>query len=77
MIDSGFALSVMGNHELSALAYHTPDPDKPGEYLRKHSDKNTNQHGQTLKQVSAADLQSYLSWFRTLPLYHGELSYLQ
>ena len=69
MIDSGCALSVMGNHELNALAYHTPDPDKPGEYLRKHSDKNTNQHGQTLKQVSAADLHSYLSWFRTLPLW--------
>ena len=28
-----------------------------------------NQHSQTLKQVSAADLQSYLSWFRTLPLW--------
>ena len=69
MIDSGFALSVMGNHELNALAYHTPNPDKPGKYLRKHSDKNTNQHRHTLKQVSAADLHSYLSWFRTLPLW--------
>ena len=28
-----------------------------------------NQHSQTLKQVSAADLQSYLSWFRTPPLW--------
>ena len=27
MIDSGTALAVMGNHELNALAFHTPDPE--------------------------------------------------
>ena len=65
MIDSGAALAVMGNHELNALAYHTPDPNEPGEYLRRHTEKNTRQHAETLKQVSAGELASYLAWFRT------------
>ena len=34
MIDQGTALAVMGNHELNALAYFTPDPDTPGGYVR-------------------------------------------
>ena len=29
MIDQQAALSVMGNHEFNAAAYHTPDPDIP------------------------------------------------
>ena len=43
MIDSGAALSVMGNHEFNAIAYFTPDPDQSGSYLREHTDKNRNQ----------------------------------
>jgi predicted MPP superfamily phosphohydrolase len=31
MIEEGKALAVMGNHELNALAYHTEDPEAPGE----------------------------------------------
>jgi hypothetical protein len=34
MVDAGTALAVMGNHELNAIAWHTPDPGNPGEYLR-------------------------------------------
>jgi hypothetical protein len=69
MIDSGAALAVMGNHELNALAFHTPDPDKPGEHLRPHDEKNVNQHAETMRQVPAGELASYLNWFRTLPLW--------
>jgi hypothetical protein len=69
MIDSGAALAVMGNHELNALAFHAPDPEKPGEYLRPHNEKNSNQHAETMRQVPAGELNSYLSWFRTLPLW--------
>jgi hypothetical protein len=69
MIDSGAALAVMGNHELNALAFHTPDPEKPGSHLRPHNEKNSNQHAETMRQVSAGELNSYLSWFRTLPLW--------
>jgi hypothetical protein len=69
MVESGAALSVMGNHELNALAFHTPDPDKPGEHLRPHNEKNSNQHAETMRQVPAGELASYLAWFRTLPLW--------
>jgi hypothetical protein len=69
MIDSGAALAVMGNHELNALAFHTPDPEKPGDYLRPHNEKNSNQHAETVRQVPAGELASYLEWFRTLPLW--------
>ena len=69
MIDSGAALAVMGNHELNALAFHTPDPEKPGEHLRPHNKKNSDQHAETMRQVPAGELESYLNWFRTLPLW--------
>lgn len=41
MVDNGHALSVMGNHEFNALAYHTYYKGKP---LRSHSLKHTKQH---------------------------------
>ena len=69
MIDSGAALSVMGNHELNALAFHTYNPNKPGEHLRPHDEKNSNQHAETRRQVPTPELVSYLEWFRRLPLW--------
>ena len=69
MIDSGAALAVMGNHELNALAFHTDDPNKPGEHLRPHNEKNSYQHAATMSQLPAGELNSYLNWFRTLPLW--------
>ena len=36
MVDAGAALAVMGNHELNAIAWHTPDPRNPDDYLRSH-----------------------------------------
>ena len=69
MIDSGAALAVMGNHELNALAFHTPDPEKPGSHLRPHNESYSNQHAETMRQVPAPELASYLSWFRTLPMW--------
>ena len=69
MIDSGAALGVMGNHELNALAFHTPDPRHPGTYLRPHNESNSRQHAETMRQVPPGDLSSYLDWFRTLPMW--------
>lgn len=69
MIEEGQALAVMGNHELNALAYHTDDPESPGEFLRRHSPKNEHQHSQTLQQLTPNELRSALEWFRTLPLW--------
>jgi hypothetical protein len=69
MIDSGAALAVMGNHELNALAFHTLAPNRAGEHLRPHNEKNAQQHAETLRQVPTDELSSYLDWFRTLPLW--------
>ena len=69
MIDSGAALAVMGNHELNALAFHTPDANRPGSHLRPHNEKNSQQHAETMRQVPGGELASYLDWFRTLPLW--------
>lgn len=69
MVEAGGALAVMGNHEFNALAFHTADPDRPGEFLRPHSEKNVLQHRATLEQMSAAALADALAWFDTLPLW--------
>jgi Calcineurin-like phosphoesterase len=69
MIEEGKALAVMGNHELNALAYHTEDPETPGEYLRRRSQKNEKQHRQTVEQLKPNELRSYLEWFRKLPMW--------
>lgn len=65
---AGTALSVMGNHEFNALAWATPNPDSPGEFLRRHSEKNFKQHRETLEQMGD-DLPDFLEWFRTLPMW--------
>ena len=69
MCEAGNALVVMGNHEFNALAYHTPDPSRSGCFLRDHSEKNTKQHAATLAQVPKDELESYLAWFRRLPMW--------
>ena len=59
----------MGNHEFNAIAYATVHPNRPGEYLRPHNDKNNRQHAAFLEQLSAQERQYYLDWFQTLPLW--------
>lgn len=70
MIDSGAALSVMGNHEFNAIAFVTPDK-KTGGYLRPHSEKNINQHEAFIDAYkdSPAEYEETMSWFKTLPLW--------
>jgi diadenosine tetraphosphatase ApaH/serine/threonine PP2A family protein phosphatase len=76
MVDAGAALAVMGNHELNAIAWHTPDPKHPGEYLRpRHSPKwgesNRRQHAAFLAEVEhdPALHEELTGWFLTLPLW--------
>jgi hypothetical protein len=66
----------MGNHEFNAIAWHTPDPDDPGAYLRPHlsarwGDKNREQHQRFLDEVEhdPATHADIISWFKTLPLW--------
>lgn len=67
MVEHGAAVAVMGNHELNALAYHTAWGAST--YLRPRTGENERQHAATLAQLPARDLDSYLAWFRTLPLW--------
>ena len=67
MVETGTALAVMGNHEFNAIAYHSPDPGNPDQYIRPRIEKNIRQHAETVRQVE--DLADYIEWFRTLPMW--------
>jgi hypothetical protein len=76
MVEAGAALAVMGNHELNAIAWHTPDPKHPGDYLRPHHNakwgaKNRKQHAAFLAEVEdkPALHAEIISWFLRLPLW--------
>ena len=71
MIDEGGALAVMGNHEFNAIAWHTPDPENPGDYLRGHSKKNQKQHQAFLDATAGQPelVQELVDWFFQLPLW--------
>ena len=64
------AFAVMGNHEYNAICYHTPDIQRPGSYLRPHSQKNYEQHEATLQEFEddPQALRDMINWFWTLPL---------
>jgi len=70
MVDNNTAIALMGNHEYNALCFHQKDLD--GNYLREHSEKNIRQHLQTLEQFenNKDELDMYLDWFKTLPLFY-------
>ena len=70
MLQSGAALSVMGNHEFNAIAYNTYD-ESLGAHLREHNDKNTRQHAAFLAeyQDDKVAYDSVITWFKTLPLW--------
>ncbi len=74
MTDSGAAIALMGNHEYNAVAYATADGK--GDFLRSHNATHTRQHQATLDQFAGheSEWQSYLQWFRTLPLF-ADLGY--
>ncbi|KXS55525.1 MAG: metallophosphoesterase [Marinobacter sp. T13-3] len=71
MVENGQALAVMGNHEFNAVAWATEDPANSGEYLRPHTDKNRGQHRAFLEQAGegSEQHQSFIEWFKTLPVY--------
>ncbi len=76
MVESGSALAVMGNHELNAIAWHTPHPVRADEYLRSRDptgkgERNRHQHRAFLAQVEdhPALHQELVDWFLTLPLW--------
>ena len=70
MVSRDAAHAILGNHEFNALCYHTPK--EANGFLRSHSAKNTQQHQATLDQLVLPypeEWQSYLQWFKDLPLF--------
>jgi hypothetical protein len=69
MIDSGAALSVMGNHEYNAIAFFTPGVE--GGHLRKRNLKHTGQHQAFLDEYknNPGEWAEAIEWFKTLPLW--------
>lgn len=78
MTDAGSARAVMGNHELNAIAWATPDPVNGGHHLRPRlgdkGTKNRHQHQAFLAEIGedTADHKSWIDWFRDLPLWIEE-----
>jgi hypothetical protein len=70
MVDSGQARCVMGNHELNAIGWVTEDPDKPGSFLRAHTDNKRKQHEAFLAQAGEGSGRhaELIAWFKTLPV---------
>ena len=72
MVNAGAALAVLGNHELNAIAWHTPHPERQGEYLRSHlRPNNRHQHEAFLNEVEHLPEihKDIIDWFLTLPLW--------
>jgi len=70
MVDAGTALAVMGNHELNAIGWFTPDSPESSTFLRNHTTKNLEQHQAFLSEVGGTPLHAeIIDWFKTLPLW--------
>jgi hypothetical protein len=71
MVEQGAARCILGNHEFNAIAWVTPDPRRPGKFLRDHHKPgNRDQHQAFLDVVEGTRRQKEITdWFRTLPLW--------
>jgi len=71
MVETGYALAVMGNHEFNAVAWATAHPTQADEFLRSHSQKNRAQHQEFLAQIGecSSEHQQTIEWFKSLPLF--------
>lgn len=69
MIDHQTAYAIVGNHEFYLIGYFTKN--EHGEYIRPHTQENTEQHRATFEAFKGheAQLLEYVAWFKTLPLY--------
>ncbi|PYE40829.1 metallophosphoesterase [Psychrobacter fozii] len=65
MLDADVADAVMGNHEYNALAFATPNPDSPTQYLRSHNEVHTRQHEAFLAELPFSS-QSHQYWLQRL-----------
>lgn len=76
MVEAGVAQAVMGNHELNAIAWHTPDPASPGEFLRPRFHPERGPKNRALHRMFLAEVEAHpnlhaelIDWFLSLPLW--------
>ncbi|MEP3668213.1 MAG: metallophosphoesterase [Roseibium sp.] len=69
MVEAGSAVAIMGNHELNAILFHTPDGR--GDWLRRRSTSNIKQHRTFLDEFEPGGRESedHIAWMMSLPLY--------
>lgn len=71
LCELGYATCLTGNHEFNAVGFVTERIDKPGQYVRSHTENHIRQH-QDFLDAYANDVNGYretLDWFATLPLW--------
>lgn len=71
MVEAGAARITLGNHEYNALLWATPDPEHPGEFMRRHIEKHRHQHRAFLEAVGDGSKlhEECLRFFETFPLW--------
>ena len=69
MVDAGDALAILGNHELNAVLYHTPNGW--GGHLREHTMTTTKGHATTLEAFGdrEAEWATWVEWMKDLPMF--------
>jgi hypothetical protein len=69
MTEAGCALTILGNHEYSAVLYHIKDSG--GMYLSRHIAGNRMQIRSTIAAFKGFDSEwrDHLKWFRSLPFF--------
>jgi len=69
MTEAGYALTILGNHEYSAVLYHIKDSS--GIYLSRHIAGNRSQIQSTLNAFKGFDDEwhDHLKWLRTVPFF--------
>lgn len=69
MIQSGAAMTVIGNHEFNAICYATKDAEN--KYIRSHTESNAYQHSAFLDEFpfGSEEYIQNINWFRTLPVF--------
>ena len=71
MVEAGTAQCIMGNHEFNAIAWATPDVERPGKFLRDRDNPgNRKQHEVFLREIGEESSLhgEIIAWLRTLPL---------
>lgn len=71
MVAHGSALAVMGNHDFNIVAFNRLDPERPGEFLRSHSERHRHQCEATQREIEANPERAsiLLEFLGSLPLW--------